>query len=299
MPTPHDQPGHHPVLPAEVVSWLDPHPDDVGLDGTVGLGGHARLLGERLGAGGLLIGLDRDQMALARATENLQHLSCKVILRHSCYSRAGEVLDQLGVAGLDFALLDLGVSSLQLDLPERGFSFRYDAPLDMRMDQTAGETAADYLARVEEKDLADAIYIYGEERFSRRIAKRIVEHRRQGPINTTGALAELVGSCVPGRGRIHPATRTFQALRIVVNDELGELTRGLAELWRRMRPGGRLGVISFHSLEDRLVKRAFMDLRVAGEAEPRPKKSIKPAYGECQINRRARSAKLRICRKCR
>ncbi len=259
------EPHHVSVLPDEVLALLDPQPGQVFVDATLGAGGHARLVAERLGPAGRLIGLDRDASMLALAAPRLAGLPTTLV--HAGFDELPEVLGRLGVAAVDGVLADLGVCSDQLDAAERGFSFGQPAPLDMRLDPTAGETAADLLRRLSERDLADLIWQYGEERFSRRIARRIVETRRLAPLKTTDQLAELVRRCVPrpprkgGRRRppIDPATRVFQALRIAVNDELGALDRLLAALPDCLRPGGRAALISFHSLEDRRVKLAFRD----------------------------------------
>jgi 16S rRNA (cytosine1402-N4)-methyltransferase len=292
-------PRHLSVLPGEVLAALDPAAGQVFVDATVGAGGHARLLAERLAPGGRLIGLDRDVAMLELARSRLAGLS--VTLLHAPFSRLRQVLDELGVAAVDGVLADLGVCSDQLDAPERGLSFTRAGPLDMRLDPTEGETAADLLRRLNERDLADLIWRYGEERFSRRIARRIVEARRRSPPENTEELADLVRRCVPRpprgasrrRSAIDPATRVFQALRIAVNDEMGELQRLLEVLPACVRPGGRAAVISFHSLEDRLVKQAFRD-RSVWEALTR--KPVQAGEDEVRNNPRARSAKLRAAR---
>jgi 16S rRNA (cytosine1402-N4)-methyltransferase len=280
---------HVPVLPAEVLHWLDPRPGQTIVDCTVGAGGHARLIAERLGPTGRLIGLDQDPAMLDLARPRLAGLP--VTLVHAAFDQLADVLRDAGVVA-DGVLADLGISSDQLDDPNRGLSFQYDAPLDMRMDPTRGETAADLLRRLPERDLADLIYQFGEERFSRRIARRVVEVRDREPIEMTGRLAELVRRCVPrakGHG-IDPATRTFQALRIAVNDELGALDRLLAQLPTCVKPGGRAVVISFHSLEDRRVKQAFRD---RGVWQVLTKKPVTAGPDEERTNPRSRSAKLR------
>jgi 16S rRNA (cytosine1402-N4)-methyltransferase len=283
---------HVPVLPAEVLHWLDPRPGQTIVDCTVGAGGHSRLIAERLGPTGKVIGLDQDPAMLDLARPRLAGLP--VTLVHAAFDQLADVLRDQGVAAVDGVLADLGVSSDQLDNPARGLSFQHDAPLDMRMDPTRGETAADLLRRLPERDLADLIYQFGEERFSRRIARRIVEARENAPIETTGQLAELVRRCVPrpkGRaGGIDPATRTFQALRLAVNDELGALDRLLVQLPGCVKPGGRAVVISFHSLEDRRVKRAFRDPAVW---DVLTKKPVTAGGDEERANPRSRSAKLR------
>ena len=287
--------GHVPVLTSEALQYLRPERGGLFVDCTVGLGGHARAL---LEAGATrVIGLDRDLDALAIARDTLAPWSDRVELVHADYRALAEVLDGRGISLVDGALADLGVSSLQFDAPGRGFSFQCDEPLDMRMDRSRGDTAADLVARSGEQELADAIFQYGEERFSRRIARRIVEARREAPIDTTGRLASIVRRAVPRRGytRIDPATRTFQALRIWVNGELEGLDRFLQAAARRLRAGARLVVIAFHSLEDRVVKHTLRALERGSEASVKvlTKKPITTGDAEVQSNPRARSAKLR------
>lgn len=288
---------HLPVLAAETLAYLDPQAGDVALDGTVGLGGHSSLIAARLGADGHLIALDRDAAALAVATEKLAAAPCRVTLRHSPFSQMAAVLTELGVGQVNRILLDLGVSSMQLDDAARGFSFRDDAALDMRMDRTQELTAAAIVNTWGERELADIFYRYGEERAARRVARRISEIRARQPINTTAALAEMVASVIPRRGKIHPATKVFQALRLAVNDELGELEQTLPVAFDRLAVGGRLAVIAFHSLEDRIVKNYFRELATAKKGFLPHKKAIMPAAEEVLTNRRARSAKLRVIEK--
>lgn len=286
---------HEPVMVAEVVDFLRPQRGGVFLDCTVGLGGHARAL---LEAGATrVVGVDRDRDALALAKAALAPWSARVDLAHADYRDVARVLDTRGIAAVDGALADLGVSSLQLDGEGRGFSFRRDEPLDMRMDRSAGPTAAELVAIAPETELADVIFRHGEERHSRRIARAIVDARRRTPIVTTGALAAIVRRAVPSRGyqRIDPATRTFQALRIWVNRELEGLDRFLQEIVGRLRAGARLVVIAFHSLEDRIVKRTFRALERSADAVVRvlTKRPLVPRDEEIATNPRARSAKLR------
>jgi 16S rRNA (cytosine1402-N4)-methyltransferase len=288
-------PIHEPVLVAETLAWLDAARGGLFVDCTVGLGGHSLAL---LEAGAdRVIGLDRDADALRLAAETLAAFGSRVELVHADYRDLDRVLDERGIPGVAGTLADLGVSSLQLDSEGRGFSFRRDEPLDMRMDRTTGPTAADLLSSVEEKDLADVIFQFGEERFSRRIARAIVTARLTTPVATTGQLAGIVRRAVPGRGyqRIDPATRTFQALRIWVNRELDGIDRFLEAASRRLLAGARLAVISFHSLEDRIVKHVFRALD-RGEATLRilTKRPIGPGDEELARNPRARSAKLRV-----
>ena len=286
---------HQPVMTAEVLQQLQPEQGGLFVDCTVGLGGHARALLER--GATRLIGLDRDEDALAEAREVLMPWRDRVELVHADYRAIADVLEARRLEQIDGALADLGVSSLQLDAPGRGFSFQRDEPLDMRMDRSAGETAADLLARATERELADAIFQYGEERFSRRVARAIINARRESPIVTTGRLASIVRRVIPRRrpGRIDPATRTFQALRIWVNRELDGLDRFLEAAVRRLRGGARLVVITFHSLEDRIVKHTFRALERPNHVRVRvlTKKPLVPTNEEMDRNPRARSAKLR------
>jgi 16S rRNA (cytosine1402-N4)-methyltransferase len=288
-------PVHEPVLLAETVGLLAPSRGGLFVDCTVGLGGHSRALLES--GATRLIGLDRDPAALRVAAESLAEWGARVELVHADYRQIGIVLDARNVTGVDGALADLGVSSMQFDAEGRGFSFRRDEPLDMRMDQTQGPTVADLLLTVDETELANVIFQFGEERFSRRIARGVVEARRVAPVTTTGQLAGIVRRAVPRRGyqRIDPATRTFQALRIWVNRELDGLDAFLVEASQRLRAGARLAVITFHSLEDRVVKHTFRAL-AAGETALRvlTRKPVVPAEAEVARNPRARSAKLRV-----
>jgi 16S rRNA (cytosine1402-N4)-methyltransferase len=284
---------HIPVLAAETLAWLQPMPGQTIVDGTLGGGGHTRLLAQRVGATGRVIALDRDPAALARAERELSGLP--VLIAQSNFCDLPEVLAEVGVDSVDGILLDIGLSSDQLADRQRGFSFDSDGPLDLRFDVQQGEPAWRLLARLQERSLADLIYQLGEERYSRRIARAIVERRTAShPVQTAGDLAELVRRCVPrspDSDRIHPATRTFQALRIAVNDELKSLDLALQRLPDCLRPGGRLAIISFHSLEDRRVKEAFRD-------DPRlaslTRKPITAGEAELAANPRARSAKLRV-----
>jgi 16S rRNA (cytosine1402-N4)-methyltransferase len=286
---------HEPVMVAEVLEHLEPARGGVFVDCTVGLGGHARALLD--GGAARLIGLDRDPAALALAGTALAPYADRVELVHSDYRALDGVLDARRVAGVSGILADLGVSSMQLDEPGRGFSFRRDEPLDMRMDTTAGPTAAEAIRAADERTLADVIYEFGEERHSRRIARAIVEESGRKPIATTGQLADVVRRAIPRKGysRIDPATRTFQALRIWVNRELEGLDAFLAGAVRRLAPGGRIVVITFHSLEDRIVKHTFRALQAAGDLglTIRTKRPVVPGESEVERNPRARSAKLR------
>lgn len=301
---------HVPVLLEAVLRWLQPRPGATIVDATLGGGGHSEALARALAPTGILIALDQDPEALAEAGRRLDGLPGFRPVRGNFGDLSG-LLDQQGVGQVDGVLMDLGVSSHQLDQAERGFSFRHDAPLDMRMDLQGGTTAADLVAELAESDLESTIREYGEERHARRIARRIVQEREREPILTTGRLARIVEAALPPparHGRIHPATRTFQALRIAVNDELGALQRGLEAAVERLAPGGRVVVISYHSLEDRIVKTTFR--RGEGECTCPPRvpfcqcqplrllrvltrRPVEPDEGEIAANPRARSARLR------
>lgn len=285
---------HLPVMPDEVMELLAPRPGEAAVDGTVGLGGHSRLIAQALGGEGRLFCFDRDPEALAKARVTLEPLPCRVDFVNKPYESMDREIPALGVEAVQRILLDLGVSSLQLDKAERGFSFMRDGPLDMRMNQQGGLSAVDIVNSWPEEQLKELFSRLGEERFSGRLAKRIVDERALRSIETTSALAALAESAVPFRGKIHPATRIFQALRMEVNDELGTLSRGLAAAGRLLAPGGRLAVISFHSLEDRLVKRTFLRWRDLGAVRVVNSHAVSCGRGEAVANRRARSAKLRV-----
>jgi len=279
------------VLLEEALQFLQPERGGVFVDCTLGLGGHTRALLERGAA--RVIGIDRDADALRLATERLQGFGDRLVPVHSDYRQIGEVLDAHGDPVVDGVLADLGISSLQLDADGRGFSFRRDEPLDMRMDRSGGPTAADLVNRSAEREIADAIFQFGEERYSRRIARGIVAAR---PLTTTGQLASIVRRAVPTRGwqRIDPATRTFQALRIWVNGELDGLDRFVHDAASRLREGGRLVVITFHSLEDRIVKHTMRGLAQDGDGlQVLTKKPLVASDAERERNPRSRSAKLR------
>ena len=302
-------------MPNEVLALLAPKPGEVYLDGTVGGGGHARLILDASAPDGRLVGLDRDTDALKQAGKVLAPYGERALLLHGNFSEAPELLAAAGISTVDGILLDLGVSSYQLDEGSRGFSFRIEAPLDMRMDTSDGETAADVVNAASEAELARIFREYGEERWARRIARRIVAVRRQTPLTTTRQLAELVRDAVPGGnvpGRIHPATRVFQALRIHVNRELDHLASGLERGLELLKPGGRLVVISFHSLEDRIVKRFLQEESRECICPPRmpvctcnhrprlellTRKGVRATETEVAGNPRARSAVLRAARR--
>jgi 16S rRNA (cytosine1402-N4)-methyltransferase len=288
-----DDPVHQPVLVREVVEWLRPDRGGLFVDCTFGLGGHTRAL---LEAGATrVIAIDRDTSALALGLDRLGPLAGRVEAVHADYRTLPAVLDARGIERVGGVVADLGVSSMQFDAEGRGFSFRRDEPLDMRMDQTTGPTAADLVNRAEEGELADVIFRYGEERYSRRISRALMAAR---PVSTTGELAAIVRRAVPTRGwqRIDPATRTFQALRIWVNGELEGLDVFVRDGADRLEPGARLAVITFHSLEDRIVKHTMRGLadEAPGAFRVLTKKPIVAGDEEVTANHRARSAKLRV-----
>jgi 16S rRNA (cytosine1402-N4)-methyltransferase len=302
-------PTHLSVLLRPSVEGLNIDPAGIYLDGTFGRGGHSRLILEALGDEGRLIAVDRDPQAVA-CGERMSAEDPRFTIVHGSFAMLGEVAQQIGVMGqVKGILLDLGVSSPQLDQAERGFSFAKDGPLDMRMDTTQGESAAQWLARAEANEIAEVLKAYGEERHARRIARAIVEARAEAPVSTTGRLAQLISRANPSREKgKHPATRSFQAIRIHINGELEALRGCLAQVLEILAPGGRLAVISFHSLEDRIVKR-FMRDQAKGDSFPpgvpvrqdqlRPRlrlvgKAIHPDAAEVEANPRARSAVLRV-----
>ncbi|QDU97858.1 16S rRNA (cytosine(1402)-N(4))-methyltransferase RsmH [Lignipirellula cremea] len=288
------EPVHISVMPAEVLQQIDPQPGQIIVDGTLGGGGHTAALAQAVGPTGKVLSFDRDQAAIASAERRLAGLPIEYV--HANFAELPQVLADRDQEPVSAILLDLGLSSDQLADRERGFSFDADGPLDMRFDTTTGEPAWRLVETMREKPLADLIYQYGEERLSRRIARTIVEERRHTSFRTAPALADLVRRCVPRRaaGKIDPATRTFQALRIAVNDELGSLAAALEHFPEVLREGGILAVITFHSLEDRMVKRAFReDDRWLLEA----RKGFTASEEEIAGNPRSRSARLRVARR--
>ncbi len=285
------QPIHTPVLSDEVVAWLAPQPGSFIVDGTLGGGGHTRALAAQVGDAGTVLSFDRDPAAIAAAEVNLRGLPVKLTQRNFC--ELPVALQELGQSAVDGIVLDLGLSSDQLADRQRGFSFDSAGPLDLRFDPEEGAPAWRLLERMREEPLADLIYAYGEERYSRRIARKIVAARRTSPVRTAQELAALVRSCIPQahRQNIDAATRTFQALRIAVNDELKSLEQALKYFPECLRPGGRLAIISFHSLEDRRVKHAFRD---DDRLNVLTKKPVRPSEQEEQRNPRSRSSRLRV-----
>lgn len=292
---PVNAPRHVPVLLDEVLAALDPQPGGIFVDGTLGGGGYTRALAERVGRAGDVIALDRDPSALAAAEVNLAGLPVKLVQSNFC--ELPEVLDQLDIDTVDGVVLDLGLSSDQLADPDRGFSFDAPGALDLRFDSTEGDPASRLVNYMKAENLADLIYAYGEERYSRRIARAIVERRNERPIETAQDLANIVRRAVPRSrhdDRLDPATRTFQALRIAVNEELKSLEIALRRIPDRLKPGGRFVVVSFHSLEDRRVKEAFRDDE---RLELDSRRVIKASEEEIQRNPRSRSARLRVARR--
>jgi 16S rRNA (cytosine1402-N4)-methyltransferase len=301
---------HEPVLYQEILAALSPVSSGRYLDGTVGAGGHAEGILKASAPKGQLLGLDLDPDALAIARQRLSAFNDRVILRQASYHHGPDILAELGWLSLDGILLDLGVSSMQIDRPERGFSFMAEGPLDMRFDPHRGPSAADLVNNLDEKALAEILWEFGEERYSRRIARAIVRAR---PLHATLELANLVRKAVPGyESQIHPATRTFQALRIATNQELETLAASLPKLMRTLAPGGRIAVISFHSLEDRIVKRFFRRESKDCICPPEQpvctcdhkaklkvltKKPVRPKETEQDRNPRSRSARLRVAEK--
>ena len=303
---------HKPVLLDECIEALSIRPDGVYVDGTLGRAGHSYEIAKRLGAGGCLVGIDRDSDAIEAGNKRLGEYKDKVKLYHGNFRDMAYILDELGISGADGILLDLGVSSPQLDEAERGFSYMEDAPLDMRMDRSCGMTAAELVNTAAEEELSRILFEYGEERYSRRIAGNIVRYREKKRIETTLELVGIIKSAMPSsalREKQHPAKRSFQALRIAVNDELGALTQVIGNAVGCLNAGGRLAIITFHSLEDRLVKKSFKQMANPCTCPPelpmcvcgkKPMidivtgKPIVPTPEEIERNPRARSAKLRV-----
>jgi len=299
---------HKPVLLKEVLELLNLRPGLTVVDGTLGGGGHSVEMMMRIAPSGHLIALDQDPKAIDRSRSRFDGAPCKVDFVHTNFRNISDAMIKLNIPSVDAVLLDVGFSSDQLEDSDRGFSFDREGPLDMRMNPDLETTAADLVNDLSEKELADLIFTYGEEHHSRRIAKRLCELREDAPFETTQNLAEAMELIEGGPyrkksakkgfpGRRHPATRVFQALRIAVNDELGALQEGLDKSWALLSRGGRLGVISFHSLEDRIVKRTFLRFKAEGTGALVVKKPVTPEWAEVKDNPRARSAKLRVVEK--
>jgi 16S rRNA (cytosine1402-N4)-methyltransferase len=295
--------GHDPVLLNEVLDALSPEPGKTIVDCTLGRGGHAAHIARRLGPSGLLIGLDADPRNLEFAQQQLRETGCPTRLFHANFAELSDVLGEIGLDHVDGILADLGLSTNQLFDPQYGLSFAASMPLDMRIDPRSRRTAADLVNTMREEDLANVLYNLADERYSRRIARKIGEARRISPINTTDRLAELVRAAIPAKhgppDRIDPATRTFMALRMAVNEEVPNLQRLLEQAPKFLKTGGRLAVISFHSVEDRLVKQAFRSAEQTGLVIVRTKKPLSPTSEELAANPRSRSAKLRVAEKAR
>ena len=296
----------------EVTEFLTVNPDGVYIDGTIGGGGHAEVILDRLTDKALYIGIDKDATAIDYCKERFKDSTAKVELFQGNFSMMYEIAERMSVKGVDGVLLDLGVSSTQIDLPERGFSFSSDGPLDMRMDQDSGINAADLIKSLTERELADLIYEYGEERHSRKIASAIVNFQKKSPISTTSDLSSIVKRVIMGNMKTKSLARVFQALRIAVNDELSSLEEGLTAAIKLLKKGGRIVVLSYHSLEDRIVKNRLRDLSKSHIEDPESptgyreqvkelklltKKVIKPTESEIERNPRSRSARLRAAEK--
>jgi 16S rRNA (cytosine1402-N4)-methyltransferase len=293
---------HAPVMLKEAVDLLNPQEGGIYVDCTLGGGGHAKEILSRVGETGHLIAFDKDRHAIERSQKVLAPYLDRVTFMHRDYRFLADVLKELQIDGVDGILFDLGVSSYQVLEPERGFSYNYDAPLDMRMDDSSATTAADLVNTLSEQELGDIIYRFGEERWARRIASFIVEQRKKAPIKTTGQLTEIIKTAIPAAARRkgpHPARRTFMALRIAVNDELSGIEKGLRAGISFLKAGGRIVVISFHSLEDRIVKRIFREYAASSQNSLRilTKKPLVPSEQEVLVNPRSRSAKLRAAEK--
>lgn len=283
---------HIPIMAEQIADLLLQKQDGIYMDGTLGLGGHTRYFLSRLGPKAKIVGFDKDEEALAMARQRVSDERLQTF--HASYTQAPELLRQAGITGVDGVLLDLGLSSYQLDNPARGFSLLKDGPLDMRFDLSATLTAADIVNTWPLHELERILTDYGEERNAAKIALAIMSARKQAPIQTTAALKEIVERVVPRYGKKHPATQTFQALRIACNGELDAVTTILAHLPELVREHGRIAILTFHSLEDRLVKNRFKELSQSGEWQPVNKHALAPTYDEIRQNRRARSAKLRV-----
>jgi 16S rRNA (cytosine1402-N4)-methyltransferase len=293
---------HLPVLAREVLEILKVDSNDTVVDGTMNGGGHTREFLHALGFGGTFIGIEWDSGILEKTEREIRgefagKLPHVCVFAHGNYRNMPQILRNEGITQADAILLDIGFSSEHIDDPQRGFSFRHDGPLDMRYDASGGEPASAYVNSLPAQELADIFFTYGEERRSRQIAKAITEYRKKERITTTGQLKGIVESVLGDRGKIHPATKTFQALRIFVNDELGNLRMFLEELPSMLSPRGKCGIITFHSLEDRMVKQAFKNFKKEGIAEEITKKPVSPSAHELALNPRSRSAKLRAIMK--
>lgn len=297
-----EQKYHIPVLVQEVLEYLHPQPGDVVVDATAGTGGHARQILERITPGGRLICIDRDEESLEVCRQRLRNCSDACSFVHANFSDIDTVLNNAGIQKVDGILLDAGISSFQLDDPQRGFSFQADGPLDMRLDRTSYISAYDLLNNLNEHELSSLLKNFGQERWHNRIARYMIREREHGPINSTAQLARIVSRAIParyrgGHYRIHPATRTFQAVRIAVNRELETLETALRKSCALLNPGGRICVISFHSLEDRIAKHTLRAQRMHGDLRILTPKPVTPLLSEIEANPRSRSSKLRAAEK--
>lgn len=292
-----DRKEHYPVMYREILEYIHPEEKSVVVDCTLGMGSHSRMMLEQMPENSLLIGLDRDSESLEIARRNLSEFADKAKLFHSNHCDLDDVLSKAGVKQVDAFIFDLGISMYQMDSAERGFSFLKDGALDMRMDRTAQISAYDLVNNLSEHELANMIYEFGEERASRRIAREIVVRRKKGPIATTAQLALLIADIIPQKGGRHPATKTFQALRIAVNREFDSAGNAIKKAMTYLKPGGRIAVITFHSSEDRMVKHLFREAKLSGEYKLVNKKPVEPTYQEVKENSRSRSAKLRVVEK--
>ncbi|HCM42873.1 MAG TPA: 16S rRNA (cytosine(1402)-N(4))-methyltransferase [Candidatus Omnitrophica bacterium] len=287
---------HKPVLLDEVLRYLELKPGAVVVDGTLGGGGHAEAMLAQIGSEGKLVGFDQDEEAIKRCQEKFAGEK-RIQIIHSNFRGMNQVLKDLHISGADAVLLDVGISSFQIDTAERGFSFQKEGPLDMRMNFTEGDTAADLVNYLPAKELDRIFFEYGEERSARKVTRMICDRRTKKKFETTHDLAQSIEKILPRQGRLHPATRIFQGLRIAVNDELGALQEGMDAGFNFLNEGGKMAVISFHSLEDRLVKNFFRDKMRSREGFLINKKPITPTLDEVRENSRSRSAKLRVIEK--
>lgn len=292
-----DKTAHVPVMAREVAEYLRLPEGGVCVDGTLGMGGHTRVLARAVGPAGKIIALDRDRSSMEQAKKNLADLGDRIIFVPEDFRNIDRVLDGLGIQSVDGIVLDLGISSFQLDNRQRGFSIKADGPLDMRLDQDSWLSAYDLINSLSEKELSTILKDYGEERWHNRIARRLVQERTLRPIETTKDLTDIVLKAVPGGQKwqkIHPATRTFQAFRIAVNRELESLEIALGKILPYLKPGGRIGIISFHSLEDRIVKTKFRQFAQSGELNLVLRKPLMASAEEERANPRSRSGRLRV-----
>ncbi len=291
---------HRAVMVGEVLENLRPRAGNLIVDCTLGDGGHTKVICQQIRPGGRLIGIDQDEEALERASHNLKEYKKLCTLVHGNFRDLDNILDNLKITGADGIIFDLGLSSFQIEMPERGFSFRYPGPLDMRMDRSSQLLAYELINYLSQGEIFKILRTYGEERWANRIARHIVRARKKAPVTTTTQLADIIRKALPPSNyyrKIHPATRTFQAFRIVVNQEIESLNKGLVKAIARLNPGGRICVISFHSLEDRVVKEQFRNYSREGILRLVVKKPLVPSRAEILTNRRSRSAKLRVAEK--